>query len=169
MEPPPRRLLPEQCVIISAFIASGKTWLTLNSKRLDLSGFNILDLDSSVIPKENGQRASNFKELYMAKVRESIAPNTIILISTHEEIRSALAEEGLPFALVYPLRNLKGEWIKRLELRKSPPGLINIIQKDWSMMLGECEEQGGCSHFTLEKGQYLSYKIGDIIERMIPR
>jgi hypothetical protein len=169
MEPLPRRLLPERCVIISAFIASGKTWLTLNSKRLDLSGFSILDLDSSVIPKENGQRASNFKELYMAKVRASIAPNTIVLISTHEEIRSALAEEGLDFALVYPLRELKEEWIQRLRSRKSPEGLINIVQKDWSSMLGECEEQGGCSHFTLKKGQYLSDNIGNIIDRMNSR
>ncbi|KAK1237899.1 hypothetical protein MKX08_002478 [Trichoderma sp. CBMAI-0020] len=169
MEPPPRRLLPEQCVIISAFIASGKTWLTLNSKHLPLSKYRVLDLDSSVIPKEDGQRASNFKELYMAKVRESIAPNTIVLISTHEEIRSSLAEEGLPFALVYPRRDLKEEWIKRLELRKSPPGLIDIVQKDWSMMLGECEEQSGCSHFTLTKGQYLSDKIGDIIGQKISR
>lgn len=169
MAPPPPRLLPERCVIISAFIASGKTWLTLNSKRLDLSEFNILDLDSSVIPKENGQRASNFRELYMAKVRESIAPNTIVLISTHEEIRSALAEEGLPFALVYPRRKLKEEWIKRLELRKSPQALINIVQKDWSSMLGECEAQGSCLKFTLEEGEYLSNLIGDIIEQMTSR
>lgn len=168
MEPPPRRL-PERCVIISAFTASGKTWLTLNSKRLGLSGFNVLDLDSSVIPKENGQRASNFKELYMAKVRASIAPNTIVLISTHEEIRSALADEGLDFALVYPLHDLGGEWIDRLQSRKSPKGLIDIIRRDWSSMLGECESQGGCSHFKLEKGQYLSDMIGSIIERMIPR
>jgi hypothetical protein len=168
MEPPPRYPLPQRCVIISAFIASGKTWLTLNAKQLDLSGYNILDLDSSIIPKENGQRASNFKELYMAKVRDSIAPNTIILISTHEEIRSALAEQGLDYALVYPRRDLEEEWIKRLELRKSPQGLIDIVRRDWSMMLGECEDQGGCKHFILEKGQYLSNMIGNIIERMIP-
>lgn len=169
MAPPPRRLLPERCVIISAFIASGKTWLTLNSESLGLSDYKVLDLDSSVIPKENGQRASNFKELYMAKVRDSIAPNTIVLISTHEEIRSALTEEGLEFALVYPRRDLKEEWIQRLELRKSPQGLIDIVQKDWSSMLGECRDQRGCSHFTLEEGQYLSYKIGDIIEQMTSR
>ncbi|KAL6890911.1 hypothetical protein GGI43DRAFT_209973 [Trichoderma evansii] len=165
MEPP--RLLPERCVIICAFIASGKTWLTTYSKQLGLSGFNVLDLDSSVIPKENGQRASNFKELYLAKVKESIAPNTIVLISTHEEIRSALVEEGLDFALVYPRRDLKGEWIKRLRSRKSPEGLINIVDKDWASMLGECEEQGGCSHFILERGQYLSDKIENIMQKMI--
>ncbi|UKZ96790.1 uncharacterized protein TrAFT101_011566 [Trichoderma asperellum] len=166
MEPP--RLLPERCVIISAFVASGKTWLTTNSKNLGLSGFNVLDLDSSVIPKENGQRASNFKELYMAKVRESIAPNTIVLISTHEEIRSALVEEGLNYALVYPVRDLKGEWIRRLRSRKSPEGLIDIVHKDWSSMLDECENQGGCSHYALEKGLYLSDMIGNIMEGMLP-
>ncbi|KAM0458678.1 hypothetical protein ACHAPV_006070 [Trichoderma viride] len=169
MAPPPRRLLPERCVIISAFIASGKTWLTLNSENLGLSDYKVLDLDSSVIPKENGQRASNFKELYMAKVRDSIAPNTIVLISTHEEIRSALAEEGLDFALVYPSRDLKKEWIQRLEARGSPEGLINIVREDWSSMLGECEAQGSCLKFTLEMGEYLSKLIGNIIERMNSR
>lgn len=103
----------------------------------------------------------------MAKVRASIAPNTIVLISTHEEIRSALAEERLDFALVYPLRELKEEWIQRLEARGSPEGLINIVRKDWSSMLGECEEQGGCSHFELGSGQYLSDKIRNITDRMI--
>lgn len=104
----------------------------------------------------------------MARVRESIAPNTIILVSTHEEVRSALVEEGLGYALVYPLHDLKGEWIQRLCSRNSPEGLINIVREDWSSMLGECEDQGGCSHFTLEKGQYVSDMIGNIIERMIP-
>lgn len=102
----------------------------------------------------------------MAKVKESIAPNTIILISTHEEIRSALFEEGIHFALVYPLYDLKEEWMQRLRLRKSPQGLIKIVQDDWSSMLGECRDQKGCTHFTLEEGQYLSYMIKNIMERM---
>lgn len=154
------------CIIISAFIASGKTWLTANAKRLNLSRYNVLDLDSTLIPKVDGQRASDFKAAYLAKVKQSISPNTVILISTHEEIRSALVEEGLNFALVYPPSNSKEGWIKRLHARNSPESLVEIVRRGWSMMLDECENQGGCSHFVLQEGQYLSDIIGNVIETM---
>lgn len=167
MEPPCPK--PPRCIIICAFIASGKTWLTTKPKSLGLSEYNILDLDSLVIPKENGQRAGNFKELYLARLKGLLAPNTIVLISTHEEIRSALVEERLDYALVYPRRGLLEEWMKRLKSRGSPESLINLVDNNWENMLGECEKQSHCAHVTLNKGEYLSDKIKMIVEQMISR
>jgi hypothetical protein len=154
------------CVIISAFIASGKTWLTAHSKSLSISGYKVLDLDSTMFPKVDGQRTSGFKEAYIAKVKQSIAPNTIILLSTHEEIRSALVEEGLNFALVYPPEDLKEEWMGRLHARSSPQSLVDIVHRNWSSMLGECADQGGCTQFVLQRGQYLSDIMDDVIKNM---
>lgn len=164
----PTCLKPASCIIICAFIASGKTWFTTKPKPLGLSEYKDLDLDSSMIPKENGRRASNFKELYLAMMKNLMSPNTILLISTHKEMRSALVKEGFNYALVYPRRELQEEWMERLESRRSPEDLIKLVREDWSSMLGECEEQDGCTHVTLNNGQYLSDRIEMIVKQMIP-
>ncbi|KAK2609101.1 hypothetical protein QQS21_002328 [Conoideocrella luteorostrata] len=148
------------CIIISAFIAAGKSYLAKHATDLN---YNVIDLDSSLVPKEERLRPNGFKESYTALVEKSIAPNTIILLSTHEEIRSALVEQGRNYALVYPNKDSKDEWIERLHCRKSPESLINNVQANWLSMLDECENQGGCVHFTVKEGTYLSDMIGDII------
>lgn len=161
MEPPSSQ---PGCVIVSAFPASGKTWLAAHCKLLNITGYKVLDLDPTLIPKVDGQRTSDFKECYLAMVKESIAPDTIILLSTHEEIRSALVEEGLEYSLVYPQDDLKQEWIDRLHSRQSPDSLISIVRRSWSSMLDECGNQGGCARFVLKEGQYLSDIIDDIVD-----
>ncbi|TWU71834.1 hypothetical protein ED733_002296 [Metarhizium rileyi] len=155
------------CVIISGFVASGKTWLTANANQLRLSDYNVLDLDSALFPKDtDGKRGSDFAPSYLAKVKDSIAPNTIILISTHQEIRSALVQDSLSYALVYPDDNLQEEWMRRLHARDSPESLVNIVRDNWSKMLSGCQAQDGCDHFLLQEGQYLSDIVEDIIGHM---
>ncbi|KHN94831.1 uncharacterized protein MAM_07250 [Metarhizium album ARSEF 1941] len=159
----------DPCVIISGFVAIGKTWLTENASSAGLYDYNILDLDSAQFPKDaDGRRGPEFKPAYLAKVKESIAPNTIILVSTHVEIRTALVEQGLNYALVYPSDHLKEEWISRLQEREETEKLVQVVQNLWPDMMDGCKSQSSCQHFVLGEGQYLSDIIGDIIRHVKP-
>lgn len=54
-----------------------------------------MDSDSSKFDK------SDFPRNYIEHIREAIKTHTI-LCSTHESVRTALIEAGIPFTLVYP-------------------------------------------------------------------
>lgn len=79
--------------IISAFAGSGKSYLAENNKEM-----KFLDLDSSNYPKDD------FPSNYLQDIIKHVKTGDYdyILISTHKEIREALKDNDIKYALVYP-------------------------------------------------------------------
>lgn len=153
---------PQKAIIVSAFAASGKTWLAENSKGL---GYPLQDLDSSAyskLPGETNARNPHFKEDYLAAISKFLHENTIVLISTHTDIRQGMVDLGWRYTLVYPEETLKDEWLDRLRARGSDD-LIPIIGGNWSAFVEGCRKQVGCEHVVLSKGQYVS----DVVKLLV--
>lgn len=161
----------QKAVIISAFACSGKTYFTQNAEKL---GYTVLDLDSSNYgwtKDKDGKkvRSKTFAQEYIddivAKATGPKATNkTILLVSTHPEVRNVLPEKGLRYSLVYPKKALKTEWLDRMRDRGSPESLLGIFNDNWDSFIGQCKESNNCTHYTLGRGQYLSTIVDNILK-----
>ncbi|KAK4031283.1 hypothetical protein C8A01DRAFT_21477 [Parachaetomium inaequale] len=146
-------MAPQQAIIISAFACSGKSWLSQHAKQL---GYTVVDLDSSAFSFRNGTRNPNFLQDYIAEIRSKAQQKIILLVSTHDEVRKALVDSRLWYALVYPKKTLKKEWLQRMVARGSPPQLVAIFDKNWDLFIAQCMNQQGCVHFPLGPQKYLA-------------
>lgn len=130
--------------VISAFPATGKTYVADRYP-------NVVDSDSSAYPKGRAWPGN-----YIADIERHLADGKTILVSSHQEVREALVDAGIPFALVYPRRDLRREYRKRMEFRGSPAALVEKIDGLWDVMLDSMERQGGCTHYVLGPGDFLA-------------
>jgi hypothetical protein len=82
--------------VIAAFPATGETYIAGRDHRF-------ADSDSSGFSWESpGVRNPEWPANYMAHIKGLIADGRHVLCSTHQEVRDALVDAGLPFTLVYP-------------------------------------------------------------------
>ena len=145
--------------IISAFPACGKTYVFENFKDKI-----ILDSDSSrfswVIVGKQKVRHPDFPQNYINHIKENIGKADYILVSTHENVRRALEDDGIDFYLVYPDRSLKAEWIGRCFLRGSDDKFCRLISDNWDEWIDQLEEDSKKHEsFQLISGEYLSHVI----------
>lgn len=136
-------------MLVAAFPGTGKTHFFKRS----YTGV-VLDSDSSLFDK------SKFPDNYIQHIKNCQDAATIILISSHKEVREALVKNGLRFTLVYPKETLKEEYLERYRQRGSSQAFIDLIDKNWSVWMFDLHRQIGCTHIELESGQYLSDVIG---------
>jgi len=139
--------------IVSAFPGTGKTYYTHGD--YVPQGF-ALDSDSSSFSKNE---LFPFNYIDHIKEKFEIREHKIIFISTHKLIREAMVREGLPFTLVYPMRGLRHEYIKRYYDRGSSPEFIDLLNKNWDTWLADLEQQPGCTRIVLGKGEFISNKM----------
>lgn len=100
-------------------------------------------------------RRPDFPANYIAHIRANLDKVDIILVSSHAEVRRALLEAGIKFALVYPLYDLKEEYRARYAQCGSSPEFIRVIGLRWEEWQHELLLQRGCTHIVLGPGQYL--------------
>ncbi|KAH6970444.1 hypothetical protein BKA56DRAFT_496862 [Ilyonectria sp. MPI-CAGE-AT-0026] len=155
----PDQKITQKAIIISAFPCAGKSWLQHHSH----TGYPVLDLDSSRISflGDGKPRNPQFKENYLDEIQKFIGQRTVILVSTHEELRNGLKDRGLKYSLVFPERGLKNQWLTRLK-KRGDYGLADLLQEDWDKFITGCMNQKGCEIHPLGSGQYLSTIIEDI-------
>ena len=137
--------------VTAAFPATGKSFVAAHDHRF-------IDSDSSRFSwGPDGDRHPNWPSNYIAHIRGALANGDRVLVSTHGEVRKALADASIPFTLVYPKHSLRDEYRARMEKRGSPPALIaKVIDELWHDALSECVNQQGCEHIVLGPGQYLA-------------
>lgn len=151
--------------IISAFPACGKSWLFDNQVQL---GLKVADSDSSNfswLGAESGKgkvRNPDFPRNYIEHIKGLIGEVDYILVSSHDEVKIALEDEGLPYILVMPQEKLKAEWIGRCWLRGSPEGFLKMLDKNWDewndpQRLGFVWNYSGITY--LGSGEYLVDKL----------
>lgn len=94
-------------VIISAFPACGKSYVFENEKKI-----KVLDSDSSQFSWRvdgSGQkvRDENFPGNYIQHIKDNLGKADVIFVSSHLQVREAMAAAGLKFVTVYPEPYLK--------------------------------------------------------------
>lgn len=145
--------LPDRRVI-AAFPATGKSYYAARHP------YSAVDSDSSRFSHRPG-----WPDTYLDHIRAEFEDGATVLVSSHAEVREALACEGIPFTLVYPNRTLREEYRTRMVMRGSPDSLIEAVYKHWHDWLDGCERQKGCDHIVLTSGQYLA----DVLEEPLNR
>ncbi len=134
-------------LILSGFPGTGKSFLYDNQQ----DGKIVLDSDSSKFDK------SEFPGNYIKHIKDNIGKVDIICVSSHEDVRDALIDEGIGFTLVYPFSHLKDEYLDRYKQRKSPQEFINLIDKYWDVWIKQMESQKyHCNHLKLNSQQFIS-------------
>ena len=119
-------------ILVSAFPGMGKTY-AFNTLGKQLK---ILDSDSSKFDK------SDFPKNYIEHIKENIANNDIIFISSHKEVRDALEMENIDFDLFYPSKDRRNEFLENYVARHSPRDLIMKIDNHWNEWIDEIEHDG---------------------------
>jgi hypothetical protein len=132
--------------VYSGFPGIGKS--TVYNDR-DSYGVTILDSDSSTFDK------TQFPGNYIQHIKEQTALGNVILCSSHDVVRNALLENGIPFHLVFPAQECKMEYLQRYVDRGSPAAFVDMMYKNWDQFIDGCMSQVGCSQTILQPGQFM--------------
>lgn len=133
-----------ETLVFAGFPGIGKSYFYKTSK------LNVLDSDSSKFDK------SYFPKNYIDHIKSNLGRVDIILVSSHEDVRSALVKENIHFTLVYPDINMKDEFIERYKQRGNTESFIKLISNNWHNWIIQMQNQNGCNKIELSTGKYLS-------------
>lgn len=115
------------------------------------------DSDSSKFSwLSEGIRNPDFPNNYIEHIKECIGKYAVVFVSSHKDVRDALVNNGIPFTLVYPKRELKAEYIQRYKDRGSEQSFVDLVESNWNNWIDELEAQTDCKKIILESGKYLS-------------
>lgn len=141
--------------VVAGFPGVGKSVLFKNSN------LNVLDSDSSKFSWiEPGVRHPDFPQNYINHIKVNIGVADIILVSSHDVVRKALAESGIEYYLVYPDISLKEEYLDRYRQRGNDEKFIALLKSKWEEFILSIEEETFPTLLKLSSNQYLS----DVIE-----
>ena len=141
--------------VVAGFPGVGKSVLSKNSN------LNVLDSDSSKFSWiEPGVRHPDFPQNYINHIKVNIGVADIILVSSHDVVRKALAESGIEYYLVYPDISLKEEYLDRYRQRGNDEKFIALLKSKWEEFILSIEEETFPTLLKLSSNQYLSDVIG---------
>lgn len=159
-------------LVVPAFPGTGKSTIFKNAEALGLKpslvnivdgdaellvpsgpGIPVFDSDSSLFDKEYfpGNYIRHIKNV----LSEPAIGDVVILVSSHDAVRKALAEEGIDYLLAYPEIELKEDYLKRYENRGSPENFINMMEHMWVKFVTDCQEDPTKYKLELKEGEYL--------------
>ncbi|KAH8785719.1 hypothetical protein F5883DRAFT_636628 [Diaporthe sp. PMI_573] len=146
----------EQGIIISAWPCVGKTYFT---KLKAEEEYPPIDLDSSAYDLKSSAGTVKYVEDIEAKARGS--PNSILLVSSHAEVRQLLMDKGLKYLAVSidDLEDWKHRQLKRVNddpnHENAHRGLLKKGIAEWDIWKArEAGEEG--PKIVLGNGQYLA-------------
>ena len=142
--------------VICGFPGVGKSTLF---RQLSAAGVKILDYDSSTFDK------ANFPQNYIEHIRDALASGYTILCSTHNDVRKALAAEGISYSIVAPVyEEQKSEYLKRYENRGSPESFVAMMDRNWSKFFHDVWADSGAQlHVGLRPGEVLFDAIASLV------
>lgn len=167
-------------LVLSVFPGGGKSTICKEADKLGLYHIDVkkggevgeqapegsvplFDSDSSLFPKEE------FPGNYIAHIKTILDtyPNVVVMVSSHDNVRAALAEAGIPFTLVYPARELKGEYMDRYEGRGSPEKFIEFMGENWNNFIDSAESDPNQTHIVLGEGKFLLDAVKEKIQEVV--
>lgn len=151
--------------IISAFPGTGKSYYYNNTKSSEQ--LKVYDSDSSQFSwLEPGVRNPNFVTDYVDHLvrlasLDTPGTNTIILASSHQEVRDELAARVLNYYLIYPDRDMKTKYLEKFKERGSPEGFIKLMDEKWDDMVDSCQNDKFATIRFKVKEDTVSDLLGD--------
>jgi hypothetical protein len=139
-------------LVISAYPGCGKSvYYDHNSIYVgNINGKRILDSDSSLFSwiydsegNKTDVRNPEFPNNYIKYIKEHLASEDIIFVSSHKMVRDALAEADIPYATVFPkdtLENMK-EWKSRFIDRGNTQSFVAFQMEHWSEFLTDMKDE----------------------------
>lgn len=118
-------------IIVSAFPGCGKTFLS----EQNINGIRIMDSDSSTFDK------ADFPENYINHIKENIDSTDILFISSHKEVRDALAREEINYDLFYPDKNRRIEFLQNYMRRGNKAPFIQKIDNNFDKWIDEIDNE----------------------------
>ena len=135
-----------QTKVICGFPGVGKSYLYNNQKTLDIF---VTDSESSLFSHiiQNGEKVRDpeFPKNYIEYIKSLLEDQIIdlIFVSTHNDVRKALYEAGIPYTVVYPSNSLKDAYIQRYKDRGSPEAFVNLMTDKFELFVQDCENDNG--------------------------
>lgn len=157
----------KKTIIISGFPGTGKTSTILENEKK--KKYILLDSDSrqfSWLDEAHTIRNPEFPDNYIQHILDNIGKVDFIFVSTHKDVREALHKNRLSFILVYPISDLKSEYMRRYRTRTtglSDPEFIDLMDKKFYDFVNECELDlyAGLKLRLIEKNVSISIKFLD--------
>lgn len=111
----------------------------------------VFDSDSSTFDK------SEFPGNYIKHIKEVLEkfPDVVIFVSSHDNVRQAMAEAGIKYVLAYPERELKGDYLERYKERGSPEKFIALMDEKWNDFIDSVQADKAERHLVLSEGEFL--------------
>ena len=157
--------------VICGFPGIGKTYLFGKQDEL---GIKISDSDSSKFSKlkdSEGQLIQNpdFPNNYIKHIIDLIHGMDIhyILVSSHHDVREALANAHIPYTVIYPTKDMKDVYIQRYQDRGSPEKFITFLTDKFDEFVEDCENDTSAASkviFDLPDDTLYDYIVEDIKE-----
>lgn len=124
--------------MVSAFPGLGKTYAVQNSNLSlidsDSSNFSwIYDNNGNKTDVRNPEFPQNYID-YIKKNVESLPEDSVIFVSSHENVKKAMDDAGIEFISVYPKKNCKLNYIETLKQRVTglnDDKFISLIESNW--------------------------------------
>lgn len=118
-------------LVISAYPCCGKTYAFEHYQEV----YSILDSDSSNFSwiYKDGEKVRNpdFPNNYIEHIKENLGKVDVIFVSSHLQVREAMAEADIPYITVYPKHHLLNEWVGRMYRRGSTDEFIKFQIVHW--------------------------------------
>lgn len=153
--------MKKETKVVAGFPGTGKSYMFRNNT----DNLVLLDSDSSKFSWiSKGVRNPIFPQNYMEHIKENFGVADVIFVSTHDTVIKALQENGIPFTLVYPAKELKDIYLANYVQRGNDAQFIEFIKNNWdnfitNMMKTECQQR-----IELQKNQYIKDIVGQIIQ-----
>ena len=142
-------------VVIAGFPSIGKT--TFASQRDDVK-----DLESSLYSKKpDGSKNPDFPGNYVNMIKWHLVNNNwkYLLVSSHEDVRKALKDDGINFFILYPEKSRKEEFLKNFKERGNTDEFISLMEENWDTWIDEMAKE--TKAYGLKEGEYLSEELFD--------
>ncbi len=126
----------------------------------------VLDSDStnfSWSDETKTQRNPEWPQNYITHIQENRDTSDLLLVSSHDVVRTALVEAGIPFTLVYPSLDMKDEYIQRYIQRGNNESFVALLEANYEKWITELMAQQGCTHVVLKSGEYLSDVLNQLL------
>ena len=167
-------------LVISCFPGGGKSTICKEARKLGMFHVDVkkdgelgdlapeclvplFDSDSSLFPKDG------FPQNYIDHIKGILEtyPDVVIMVSSHDNVREALAENDIPFVLAYPQRELKDEYLNRYKERGSHEKFVEFMENNWNNFITSAEEDPNETHLVIGEGKYLLDVVKEKIDEVV--
>lgn len=143
--------------IVAGFPGVGKT--TFATQAAD-RGILVSDSDSSKFSKDG------FPQNYFSHIAGCLLSGQLVMCSTHATVVQNLGKHfsATRWALVYPDRSLKEEYLQRYRNRGSPEAFVTLLDTKWDSFVDDLEGvQNPTVRIILQSGEFLANRIKEIL------